>query len=313
MNEKVKKDTKTAIWPMINTALILAVFGAGYVAINENSAFKANQFQIKALENKIAQLENVVRSYQSKSSTVDAKDVAALNEKIDHIAKVNLELLDAKAGLAAVSGVTERVDRLELEIGKLGQVSSESALILTAAGLVEEAAKKHEPFIYEASVLEGLSHDTPMEKSAHIIAGIAVKGLPSNQDLIEKFIKIYELSFLSQRENKVQDSAILASDVHKAPQTWTEKLAEKLKTLVVIEKIKEPTEKTVRKDVDEVYRLVRNGDFETAIVKMNTDPKYQTENFEIWIEDVRAEKVFDKEMAKIKSMTLGAMKLENLK
>lgn len=319
MSEKTKKETKRAIWPLFNTVLIFLALGLGYVVINKTPAVNGNnnEEQIRLLQNKIAQLENVVRTYGQKKEEVGAKDLAALNEKIDNVGKINLELLEAKASMASVAGVTERMDRLEFEVQKLGHVSSQGALILTAAGLVEEAAKKHEPFMYEASVLEELSRDTPMEKSAHTIAEIAVKGLPLREDLIEKFIKMYELSFVTQKEPKTENLPVLESNESSAPQSWVEKLKEKISSLIVVERIKEPgeiaEENENASDFDEVYRLVRNGEFETAILKMNVNPKYQTENFEVWIEEVRAEKVFDKEMSKIKALTLGVMKAQDLK
>ena len=325
MSEKVKKEkeqkAKKTIWPFVNTVLIFVVAGLCYITFQKNAVIQtlgvsADLLKISELESKIEQLENLVKTYQRENSGVDLQDVVALNEKIDNIGKVNTDLLESKASLVSVMGVVERVDNLELEIKKLGSVTSQGALILTSAGLVEEAAKKREPFMYEASVLEELSKNTPMEKSAHIIAGIAVKGLPLREDLIEKFIKIYELSFMNNNVPEKVEMPILKTE-NQEQKNWLTNLKDKLSTLIVIEKIKEPGEiETTQEqveEIDEVYRLVRNGEFETAILKMNATPKYQTESFGVWIEEVRSEKVFDREMAKIKALTLGTMKTESLK
>ena len=86
--------------------------------------------------------------------------------------------------------------------------------------------------------------------------------------------------------------------------------------MLVVEKISEGGELEITKSepaVDDIYRLVRNGDFETAILKMSTNKNYQKEAFEIWIEDTRAEKTFNKQMAKIKALTLGEMKAESIR
>jgi len=319
MSEKIKKENTKNIWPLLNTVLIMMLGGLCLVSLQRNHVMKtkyaAGRFEeIRTLENKVMQLENMIKTHQNVNTGVDLKDMTALNEKIDNVGKINLELLESKASLASVAGVVERVDHLEQEIGKLGKVSSQGALVLTAAGLVENAAKKREPFVYEASILEQLSHDTPMEKSAQIILEIATKGLPVREDLIEKFIRLYEQNFMTTKNNdKPKEVKILPSEQKK----WSENIKEKLGTLVVIEKIQEPSEINISEEktdgVDDVYRLVRSGEFEAAILKMNANPAYQTEKFGIWIEEVRSEKVFDREMEKIKALTLGVMKTENLR
>ena len=319
MTEKVKKENKEKpgklVWTVSGGLLLMALLGFGaYKVVSIRGIDSSDSTQkIMRLESQINQLETLIRAYSAETGKIEAKDVVALNEKVDALEKVNTEVLDSKASLSALLGVIERVDALELQLKKLGSVSSRGALVLTAAGLVESAAKKREPFIYEASVLEELSKGTPMEKSAQIISEIAVKGLPSREDLIERFLRLYELSFLNQ-EPQVQNEKVLEET--NAPKSWTENLKEKLSTLIVIEKAGEAGEidLTMEKDpTDEVYRLVRNGEFETAILKMNVEQKYQTEQFSIWIEEVRSEKVFDREMEKIKALTLGSMKTETLR
>lgn len=319
MTEKAKKEDKQKKGNLVLTVSAVALVavllgGAAYKVVSMKTSDSLSSTQkIAQMESQINRLESMLELYATEKGRVDARDVVALNEKVDAMEKVNTEVLDSKASLNALLGVIERVDALELQLKKLGSVSSRGALVLTAAGLVEGAAKKREPFMYEASVLEELSKGTPMEKSAQIISDISVKGLPSREDLIEKFLRLYELSFMSQ-EPQVQNEKVL--ETPQAPKSWTENLKEKLSTLIVIEKNGEAGELdlTVEKDpTDEVYRLVRNGEFETAILKMNVDQKYQTEQFSIWIEEVRSEKVFDREMEKIKALTLGNMKTETLR
>lgn len=261
--------------------------------------------QITKLQNRISRIEQALQTHIQKASPINAQDIALLNDRFNTLEKTNLEILDSKANIAALMGLIERIDFLESQIKTLNAGTSASALVLTAAALVENAAKKRMPFMYEASVLSELSRGTPMEKSAQIIAGISVKGLPAKEDLIHRFITLYETT-LPQATPTESKKIVTAS------QDWKQKLYNKLKSLIVIEKISSDDAFDFNEIplTDDVYRSVLDGDFETAILKMSVNPKYQTEAFQIWVEDAQSEKMFDKQMAKIKALTLSAMKLE---
>ena len=309
MSEKVKKENQKNNTKIIGVSVSVVLCAAALCAavcwfFLQNKTGTSDAFsEIKRLENKISQLENVVQSYQ-KEKTVGLKDLAVLNEKIE----------DSKASVSSLMGVINRVDMLETDFKKLGKFSTRGALVLTAASLVESAAKKREPFVYEASVLQELSKDTPMEKSAQIISAIASKGLFSKDDLTERFFNLYEINFISQNTQEQENIPQEVSQNQDNSKNWLEKLREKLSTLIIVEKTdKNGKTSQDEKFSDDVCRLIRKGDFETAVLKMNADPKYQTEQFAIWIEDARAEKVFDREMEKIRALTLGNMKTESMK
>ena len=273
--------------------------------------------ELTQLENKLTRLENLLQTHIQKASPISTKDIAALNEKFQVLQKTNLEILDSKAGIASVMGLIERVDALESQIKMIHAGTSNSALVLTAAALVENAAKKRMPFMYEASVLSELSRGTPMEKSAQIIAGLSVKGIPTKDVLIDRFIKLYEINFLDNQQPNSSDNTGLIQVSTDTSSDWKQKIINKLRSLITIERISANNsldfEENTDTATDDVYRLVINADFETAILKMSANPKYQTEAFQIWAEDVQAEKIFDKQMAKIKALTLSAMKVESLK
>ena len=203
-------------------------------------------------------------------------------------------------------GVVERLDALEGSVKKLGTLSSHGALVLVATMLVDEAAKNGRPFVYEASVLQNLSQGLSMEKGAYIIASFAPIGIATQKALIQKFEAIYQArqkDINSKKENK---------DVKPAePENWKQKIIKKLAALVQFKKIKEETE--TQDTQHTVLALVQKADFDLAILKMETDSFFQTEAFEIWKEDVRAKKIFNAEISKIKALTLGQMKAESIK
>ncbi len=287
---------------------MLLLVGGGYVLFENSRALMPKMSEdvseIKLLESKIDALENKIKNIKENDNL---KELAALNEKLEEKSKSTGEILESKASVSALMGVVERLDRLETNVKNLGQVTSQNALILTAAALTQEAAKSSRPFVYEASVLQELSKGTTLQKSAEIIASFAEKGLPSREDLIEKFANLYEENFLKKVEQATDNQDIQTSD------DWKDKTIRKLKNLVVIEKTNFKSQEGSEILSDEVYRFVREGDFDAAMLKMEKDQKYQTEDFEIWKEQVRAEKTFNQEMSKIKALTLGAMKTESLK
>lgn len=312
--EKIK-ILKKAVYPVAAVVLIAGAAWGYFVAKKSSTEVlevTISSPEIARLESRIAHLERDIRNHIQNDAPISPADIIDLNEKFNNLNKINAEILDSKASLSSIMGLVERIDALESEVKKLHKGTSNSALVLTAAAMVESAAKKHLPFMYEASVLEELSRGTPMEKSAQIIAGLSIKGIPSREELIDRFIKLYEISFIEKQE--IIDAPAPATA--QQPKDWKQNLKNKFESMFVVEKIGEGGEFELPRPepaIDEVYRLVRDGDFETAVLKMTADKNYQTEPFEIWIEETRAEKVFNKQMAKIKALTLGEMKAETLK
>lgn len=307
------KTLKTAVYPLLAVLLIAGGTWGYFSAKSANTIQQTNTSSapdISKLENKIAHLEHALRTHLQNDVPISPADIAELNEKFNNLNKINSEILDSKANLSIVMGIVERLDLLEADIKRLSAGTSTSALVLTAAAMVENAAKKKQPFMYEASVLEELSRGTPMEKSAQIIAGISIKGIPSREELIDRFIKLYEINFIEKEQTEPTVTVI------EQTKDWKQNIKDKFDSILVVEKIGQGGELEIAKQestVDDVYRLVRDGDFETAVLKMTANKNYQTEAFQIWIEDTRAEKIFNKQMAKIKALTLGEMKADIIK
>ncbi len=307
MNEKRKKfqlkiNRKyilAAIAILVGLGFCYALFQKPKIITVTNS--KADE--ILQLETKVKELENALRELANRPQNVELKDVSALDEKMDQNQKFNLEMFESKASLSALSHLSERVDRLENDVNDLSKTTSQGALILTAAALTEDAAKRGGSFVFEASVLQELSAGTRIQQSADIIASYALKGILSSEQLIQKFNLIYHDSFIRKQEKAKQVDTTKDAN-------WKEKIIRKLKELIVIKRIKKDT---LAKVPDDVYQLVQEGNFDQAIVKMNSTKKYQTENFEIWIEEVRAHNNFSLQIEKIKALTLGTLKAEILR
>lgn len=291
--------------------LVLLAFLAGaYFYLQPLFAdFLAVKQKISGLENRIATLSADLNTINHQQPQVTAEDITALNNKIEYFSKLNTDLLQSKAGATAVLGIIERLDTLELKVKKLGKISSQGALILTAATLVKEASQNGEPFVYEATVLSELSKETAMEKSAEIIAEIAPKGLPSAQKLIQDFNALYQNQFAAIKPEPMPQNQEAENTSEKG---WKENLTDKLSSLISIEKHEENTDLSPDLPKDEIYELVNQGNLEFAAFKMENNPNYQTENFEIWKNNVRSVKLFNQAISHIKALTLGVMKAENL-
>ena len=308
MTDKTEKKKSKLKYAFV-VVLIAVLAGAGFWLYQNASIFNAQnnaQQHLANLEGKLKTLERRISVLEKQTPALSHEDVATLSEKIDDMQKVNVEILNSKASIASMMGVVERVDALESSVKKLGTLSSHGALVLVATMLVDEAAKNGKPFIYEASVLQNLSQGLPTEKSAYIIASFAPTGIATQKALIQKFEAIYQArqkDISLKKENKDVKSA--------EPENWKQKIIKKLAALIQFKKIEEETESQNAQNA--VLALVQKADFDLAILKMETDSFFQTEAFEIWKEDVRAKKIFNAEISKIKALTLGQMKAETIK
>ncbi len=309
MSEKSKKNLIKENYAFVVAALICAAV-IGYVLYQNKNLVDVKKYEpnedIIRLESKIDALERKIESLENSVSLVDVEDIISLNKKIDQIHQINVQALNAKVEASTVIALVEKVNRMENDINDLSKTTSRGALILTAAALTENAAKTGHPFIYEASVLQDLSEGTRMQKSADIIASYAIKGLMNKDELIKRFNTLYKEAFgksvnISEKKNDT-----------KKFENWKDKVLYKLSTLIVIEKVTDDEKIEEEYMKDAVYALVQQGRFEEAILKMNNEPKYQTEAFEIWIDQTRAKDNFVEQLNKIKAQTLALIKSSDL-
>ena len=319
-NSKLKKAVKKT-FTFVVTLAVLA--GSGWylyknpqlLNIKTNSAkvdkIAALEARIQSLQNQVSTLQAGISSSVSRQELTafkndSANTLAALNKKIENVANINNEIIDAKASNAAVLGVVSRLDSLEKKVNSFGRVSTRGALVLTAALLVKDSADSNRPFVYEAEVLRNLAQGTNMEAPAEVISSLSTQGIFSKEALINEFNKLYILS-----ETKEVEEEIKKAPESEKNQDWKAKINEKLSKLVMIEyhgddkSIKESSE-------DEVYRLVNEGELYKASVLMEGNSKYQSPEFKKWQEDVKAQESFNSALRQIEALTLAVMKAESL-
>lgn len=321
MVENIKQENATNVAKsssykgVVLAVVLLAICGAGAYAGYKNGAFdnvfKADNKEssmVSVLQNQINELNIRINNLEkAPKAEVSTADLAMLNDKINTALNFNNQILDAKANTSSVLGVINRVDNLETKIASLGKVSSQGALVLTAAMLVKDNAYKGE-FTYEAEVLKHLALGTAMEKPAEDISQYAATGVLCNRKLIEKFNELHQNMQVAPEPEKVQEVEESAE-----PKNWKEKLNSKIKEFVIIEKHQEDVPQTDEEPKeDEVYKLVNDGYFALAIEKMNSVEAYNTEDFKVWEQQVVARENFDRALKQIEALTLAFMKTEGL-
>lgn len=270
-----------------------------------------NTDDLMQMQNQIKELQQETARLRQKSEiAVSMQDIALLNEKIDNLSRINTEILDSKASNAAILGLISRVDNLETKVSNLGKVSSQGALILTAAMLVKDSAAGGEPFEYEAEVLRQLAMGTNMQPASETIAAYAAKGILSKQKLTAEFNRLYAENQIAQEFEAKQQAAEQTGAVE--AKTWKDKINSKLSELIIIEKHEEKAAENPQAQ-DEVYRLVNAGEFNLALVKMADDEKYQSQAFKQWQNEVKGKEGFTRALQQIQALAMGVMRAESLK
>lgn len=307
MKTEPQKTTSKIRKIFVGTLLLFVVCGGAVVGLLKLADRGQTQTQllnqVKVLKAQVESLENKMVTMEKESKEVQFKEIAVLQRKVDDFKKGIDESLSSKAEEQEFLNLSYQFSELEKN---MKASSSKNALILTAAGLVENAASGEKPFVYEASVLKGLCEGTEFEGSAGEISEIAVQGVSSEKELIRKFKEIYESALQTpQKEIRLEPVISFRED-------WKAFLKNKVKNLVSIEKIKKQNQETVTPE-EEVLKLVEDGKFDEAILKMEPLTFFQTENFEIWKESEHRKNQFENVMEKIKANMLGALKTEILK
>lgn len=306
MKTEPKETKSTAKKFIIGTVVVFIVFGATIAVLLKAPELLQDKVyddtQVKRLETQLEQLAKKVAILENQSSTVKKKDVTDLYVRFDEFSRSVNESLALKAQSQEVSNLSHQVSQMEK---KIKATSSQNALILTALGLVENVAQTGTPFIYEASVLNGLCLGTELEQDAEKISEIAASGISLDQDLVEKFQIMYDEAQHAKPTEKSQEPKEENRD-------WKSFLLNKLKNLIVFEKIKKQ-DLLMKTPEEEVLQSVKDGHFEKAVLQMDRLQFFQTENFEIWKEMWRTREKFENLMEKMKAYSLGALKVENLK
>lgn len=301
------------VWRII---LLAAICGAGYALWkNPQLADRARSWlkpaeqedpyaaRFSDLQNQIAGLQNQLNQTNYK---LDNSGFAEVKEQIRNLEKMNLNMIDSKADVAAVLGVITRMDAAEQKIGNLSEITDNSALILTGTLLVKDAADRGQTFEYEAEVLNQIAADSP-QAAAHVqkISAFAAEGIPSNLALSLQFERIY--AQIRQRHNIDSDQA----------QTWKDRINSKLNEIVQIKKTDEATpEFESGRILEEAAALVKNDDLLRAadLLKKSTDPEISASaGLQEWIAKVEQREDFYRAVSALSADSLAALKVNNLK
>lgn len=290
--------------------LAVGIGGGIYLGRTYLPTEKDNE-RLTALEQNFNALTKRIDSFEQRSANaVSARDLQTLAQRIDSALKLNQETLKTKAGQDIVLSLTAKTDALENKINGLGKVTSDNALILTAALMVKDAAAGGQPFEYEAAVLNQLAADTPYAATTAKIADGAATGLPCRKTLIAEFNKLYDAAHSNTEQTaETQPSA----DTPEA-KDWKDKINLKLSKLITI-KYHNSDGELVEKDIpeDEVYALVNDGKLTAAVDKMQDNPVYRTEAFQKWQQLVQNRAQFNQEMKHLIATALAALKVEHLR
>ena len=259
------------------------------------------QSQINALK---SQLQNLQNQLVQMASQIKEPDLSDVHDKMAAIEKMNLNVIDSKADVAAVLGVVTRMDKVEQKLGQALAVTDESALILTAAMLVKDAAERGGNFEYEAGVLNNLVGNNPkFAPEAQKIEEFAKKGIVSELVLVQEFNKLYDGLLVEQKEDFSKN--------------WKERLNNKIQEIVKIKKtnVDEPTF-VADEGLVKVKALVDAGRIKAAvkeIAMLQNDEWVNNALLQDWVAKVKDRQEFYAAIRSISAQSLAAMKVKFLK
>lgn len=300
----------------LRIVLLAAVCGAGY-ALWKNPqltdrargwltpAEQADPYAARFMDmqNRLAALQNQLNQTNYK---LDNSGFAEVKEQIRSLEKMNLNMIDSKADVAAVLGVVTRMDAAEQKINNLSEVTDTSALILTGALLVKDAADRGQTFEYEAEVLSQIAAGSPQAAAqAQKISAFAAAGVPSDLSLSLQFDRIYA-KLLHQRNLDTDQS-----------QTWKDRINSKLNEIVQIKKTDETTpEYEAGRLLEDAAFLVRNDDLLRAanLLKKANNPEISASaDLQEWIAKVEQREEFYRAVSALSADSLAGLKVNNLK
>ncbi|MBR2033245.1 MAG: hypothetical protein IKA03_01065 [Alphaproteobacteria bacterium] len=259
------------------------------------------QPQINSLK---SQMQKLQMQLAQVSSQIKEPDLSDVHDKMAAIEKLNLNVIDSKADVAAVLGVITRMDKVEQKLGQALAVTDESALILTAAMLVKDAAERGGNFEYEAGVLNNLVGNNPkFMAEAQKIEKFAKKGIVSELVLVQEFDKLYEGILVKQKEDFSKN--------------WKERLNNKIQEIVKIKKtnVEEPGF-VADEGLAKVKALVDAGKIKVAVKEiaiLQNDEWVNNTLLQEWIAKVKDRQEFYAAIRSISAQSLAAMKVKFLK
>lgn len=262
-------------------------------------------------EQQLSGLQQQITSLQGQLAEVGYlaahPDLSGISKRIDDIEQINLNTIKSKADVGAVLGLVMRMDNAEGRLNDLAKVSDDSALTLTAAMLVKDAAARGGSFVYEAEVLSELAAGNyKIADEVARINEIAPQGVPSLKDLQRQFAEIYVVRYLPE------EKTVPAGN-------WKERLYRELTKVVQVKQSSEMTEKELSEE-DRAWNIVRDyvdeGEITRALAIIHKPLNArlaEDKDLRGWIEAAERYRDFYNDISRISANALAVMKVKFLR
>lgn len=270
---------------------------------NAHSESQTSQVdQIALLRQEVSDLRTQIALLQSLQA--QKQDTSTLEKRFETLEQFNQNVINSKADVAVVLGMLTRLDAAEQQLDVLSRITDQSAVVLTAAMMVKDAAEKGGSFVYEAEVLNQLAADNVKLKSAlEAVQKAAVDGIYNNAYLVKSFDEVY----LSLFEQIKQESE----------KTWKDRLNSKISEYIKVQKNgkKSPLNQNLQ-ELENVKILVNSGNIKKAVVSLQQLSNANLQNeplLKAWIEKAQAKIAFDDAISQIATYYLAALKVNFIK
>lgn len=314
----VKAKRRSYTKPLVSLVVVLGVGILGYkLWENPKLLHQAKEMLFKSepkvdvYQPQIDALNQQIRNLQAELSVVRGRaenpDFSEMNKKIEAMEQVNLNTIKSKADVESVLGLVMRMDKAESKISDLAKVTNKSALVLMSAMLVKDAAERGGDFVYEAEVLnEAAKGNVKIAKEMTLINKIATSGIPTKEELQNKFADIYAEKY-----------AKVAEEV--APKDWKERIYQQISKIIKIKKADTEKAKSSFSEEDRAWSVVSDfvskGEIKRAVEiakKPLNDDMLKNQKFMAWLEMAEVYVNFYDAISRISANTLAVMKVEFL-
>ena len=312
----VKAKRRIYTKPLVSLVVVLAVGTLGYKLWEnpkllhqaKDMLFK-NEPKVDIYQPQIDALMQQISNLQAELSMVRGRaenpDFSEMNKKIEAIEQVNLNTIKSKADVESVLGLVMRMDKAEGKIDDLAKVTNKGALTIMGAMLVKDAAERGGEFVYEAEVLsEVVKGNTKIAKELEVVNKIAKTGIPTKEELQNKFADIYAEKY-----------AKVAEEV--TPKDWKERIYHQISKIIKIKKTDVVKDSFSEEDRawSVVSDFVTKGEIKRAVAiakKPLNEDMLKNEKFMTWLEMAEVYNNFYDAISKISANTLAVMKVEFL-
>ena len=312
----VKAKRRSYTKPLVFLVVVAAVGTLGYKLWEnpqllhqaKDMLFKSEP-KVDVYQPQIDTLNQQIRNLQAELSMVRGRaenpDFSEMNKKIEAIEQVNLNTIKSKADVESVLGLVMRMDKAEGKIDDLAKVTNKGALTIMGAMLIKDAAERGGEFVYEAEVLNEVAKDNvKIAKELALINKIALKGIPTKEELQNKFTDIY-----AEKYAKVAEEM--------APKDWKERIYQQIGKIIKIRKANEAKSSFSEEDRawSVVSDFVSKGEIKRAAAiarKPINEDMLKNEKFTAWLDEAEVYNNFYDAISKISANTLAVMKIEFL-